>query len=253
MAMLLLDHPKTKKPIQNRLADEHKLLTLQIEQALKYYKLAHTSVTRIENNVREFLKDYYNKVGKQFQQLVALHERIVHSSALHFSEDSLPVDDAYFRRLGNEWDGHLKSMYRKLIKSYHPDATGEWRGGVDAHSRMNEISKAYSNKDFSTLLRLDLEHSSANLSDTKKCDFLRQRLETLQHEVRNLVDRKQQMKKSPAYQLMKKVQDAREHGVDLVEVIREEVQDQIDRQMAFIWHNPTELLLEEEQIALMGN
>ena len=155
--MLNLDQPKTKKTTGLYSNDEQKLLTLQIEQALKYYKLAHSSVLKIENNIREFLGAYYLKVGKQFQQLVALHERIVHSSALHFSEDSLPLDDAYFRRHGNEWDGHLKTMYRKLIKSYHPDVTGSWRR-QGAPSRLNEISAAYTSKDISALLWLDLEH-----------------------------------------------------------------------------------------------
>lgn len=257
--MLDLDHPKAKKspqgPKSNGLhSDEYKLLTLQIEQALKYYKLAHSSVLKLENNIREFLNDYYFKVGKQFQQLVALHERIVHSSALHFSEDSVPLDDAYFRRHNNEWDGHLKSMYRKLIKSYHPDSTGQWRReNASAAARLNEINLAYSTKDVSTLLRLDLEHGCERLSDSKKNEFLHQRLASLQNEVRKLVDRKQFLKKSVSFQLMKKVQDAREHGVDLIAVIKEEVQEQIDRQMAFIWHNPMELLLEEEQLALMGN
>ena len=250
--MLNLDQPKTKKTTGLYSNDEQKLLTLQIEQALKYYKLAHSSVLKIENNIREFLGAYYLKVGKQFQQLVALHERIVHSSALHFSEDSLPLDDAYFRRHGNEWDGHLKTMYRKLIKSYHPDTTGAWRR-EGAPSRLNEISAAYTSKDMSALLWLDLEHSCQNLSGAKKNEFLRQRLALLQREVRELVDRKQSLKKSASYLLMKKVVDARERGIDLIEVIREEVQEQIDRQMAFIWHNPHELLLEEEQLALMGN
>jgi hypothetical protein len=43
---------------------------------------------------------------------------------------------------------------------------------------------------------------------------LRQRLESLQREVRELVDRKQSLKKSASYLLMKKVIDAREHGIN---------------------------------------
>lgn len=253
MATTELSESKSRKSNPVSGYDEERLLNLQIEQALKYYNLALGTVRKLEHNLNEFLSEYYNKVGKQFQQLVALHERVVHSSALHFSEFSVPVDDAFYRRTDTQWDAHIKSMYRKLIKTYHPDVTGAWkREGQAAGDMIVKINSAYANKDVSMLYRLDMEKTIANMSRVQKKAYLRDQLETIQRSVRDLVERRQTIKKSPSYQLMKKVQDAREQGIDLIAVIKEEVQEQIDRQMAFIWHNPLELLLEEEQLALLA-
>ncbi len=252
--MLEYSATRSKKSQPSGEPDEHKLLQVQIEQALKYYKLAYSSLKQTEQHLHAFLTDYYHKVGRQFQQLVALHERVVHASALSFSEDSVPVDDAFYRKHETPWDSHVKSMYRKLIKEYHPDATGSWRR--ESASTMDEvmmrINSAYASKDMVTLLKLDLEKSTEKLTALQRDSYLREQVLKLQESVKLLVERKHRIKKSPAYLLMKKVQDAREQGVDLVATIKEEVQEQIDRQMAFIWHNPHELLLEDEQLALLA-
>ncbi len=252
--MLETSSSRTKKSQPSTELDEQRLLKVQMDQAIKYYKLAYSSLKQTEHHLHAFLTDYYQRVGRQFQQLVALHERVVHASALSFAEDSLPVDDAFYRKHETPWDGHVKSMYRRLIKEYHPDATGSWRreNASSMDDVMMRINSAYANKDVVTLMKLDLEKHMEKLPAVQRESYLKQQLLSLQESIKSLVERKQRIKKSPAFQLMKKVQDAREQGVDLVAAIKEEVQEQIDRQMAFIWHNPHEILLEDEQLALLA-
>lgn len=203
---------------------------LEVRVNLALMKLERTcyQLKLMQEDLSSFLDDYFARVGEHVSQLhddAEVHPApVTEEKPVH--EESLEEAQEGARELQDE----CKKLYRGLARHFHPD-TGT--GGTAAHRTeiMSRINSAYRRKELGTLIRLSTETFREEIFSTE--DETHHALEARFVELKRLTELTEisidQLRETPEYQLKMRVQAARACGVDAIQSII----DQVDNQLSF--------------------
>jgi len=209
-----------------------------IARGLKYLDLASQSLRKLENELQLFLDEYYARVGHWFQQLEDLHVHPVpqENSAVAaatplrqvYNEVSLEEDELASPL--KDIDRELKQLYRKLVKRYHPDAVAPKPSELKESNVIQCINLAYADRSLSDLWQVEYETLLQTMEVHPIEDLmqiLQERYERLVASIQRVVHYRKALMNSPAYALMKRHQQMKYMGEDLMESVIEEVKEQV--------------------------
>lgn len=203
---------------------------LEVRVNLALMKLERTcyQLKLMQEDLSSFLEDYFARVGGHVSQL---HDDIeVHSAPVPAEQPTHEEVLEEAREGTQELQDECKKLYRDLARHYHPD-TGT--GSTAAHRTeiMSRINHAYRRKELGTLIRLSTETFREEVFSTD--DETRHALEARFVELKRLTELTEisiaQLRETPEYQLKMRVQAASACGVDAIQSII----DQVDNQLSF--------------------
>ncbi len=144
----------------------------------------------IKQNLDRFMQEYLSKVAVY----------IKYSGLLQGVEKQIGPTDLY----KIAYDHELKSLYRKLAKSLHPDMGNN-------NSLFLELSEAYESKNLEAMVRIECElERSQDFSD----------LDSMLKEYTRFEHIRDNIKNSASYKLQQKALFAKLEGRDLIDEIR---------------------------------
>jgi len=170
----------------------------------------------MENALSTFLQKYFSQVGSLFQQIETLK---------HSAEPSNPVNDNYSPiNCSFDVNRETKALYRKLIKSLHPDINPL----KISTTEISNLNNAYNRRNLGSLKRIECDAAIEN-ARPKELDAVTKLKQLSVRNARAKISLKmEQLANSPQYELMLRVKNSEEFGIDLIEEIRTEALEKID-------------------------
>ncbi|MBY0355350.1 MAG: J domain-containing protein [Rickettsiales bacterium] len=200
-------------PCHTRVVDELATSLQQLEDSTLRYK-------DMQASLREFLADYYVKVGPLLYTLDSLRaqqQRTRRPDSTH--EANLLSDECRLNKGGSALSSEMKRLYRELAKTYHPD------GHIGpSEEMMRVINHAYAQKNLASLWKLSLGLREQTTED------LQRRLENIRQSLQSIQESVHALEQSAEYQLMQRVFYARLSGRDLIRRIVEDLAQDIARE-----------------------
>jgi flagellar biosynthesis chaperone FliJ len=203
-----------------------------LQKAASELDTALSTLREVEDEIKLFLRDYYDEVGDAFAILEDLNHQIdrledkISDAYKSYSDKSVePAMMQAFRHIQEqpmsiELEGEIKHIYRKLVKQHHPD-----RAGVsEAQETISHINQAYNQKKLGTLLALDVTQDQAHTVED-----LETRYNDIVKATARVKRRTKTLLQSPAYALKMRVLDARLSGNDLIAGIHSHVRHQTEK------------------------
>ena len=181
------------------------------------HRFAEIRLQNTQESLDKFMADYYSATTDLCQELAHLEDQI-HDYELKFlGQYSLkfePVDEKIIKveppKTRNQ---DLKGLYRRLMKTIHPDISDEKIAGAE-YSRL--VNEAYNSNNLRQLVKLDQLLSSRKLSEA---ELIRQK-NLLIDSIFELKTQREQLKQSPAYKLRKKFINQEDGGKSMLAEIR---------------------------------
>lgn len=179
----------------------------------------------LEADLEAFLESYYAQVGALFEELARLEQDLGHIQGCFppKSRDSIVIKP--IKPSSSPHKSELKSLYRELVKTHHPDVSshsnGEW---------MQAINDAYARANMAELVRLQWSApTTESVSPEQQIEKLEQQCEGLQEALKQVQQRQLQLKQSSAYALMCKALQLRLCGQDFIGQMKAHVQSLISQ------------------------
>jgi hypothetical protein len=174
---------------------------------------SHMRYESVARELDSFLKDYYARILHLCERL----ENIRHSSmCLKEQNPNLPKKDIASSQ------SQLKSLYRSLIKECHPDNKG------GKHMLLaGDVIAAYEKKSLSGLWWLSIQNQFSCLPKLAIEHYLHAESQKISRAIHDNHECYDQLLNSPAWQLKERVWEAQLLGVNLVEQIVLQVENQI--------------------------
>lgn len=128
---------------------------------------------------------------------------------------------------------NLKQLYRDLAKKVHPDLASDKKARERRHSYMQEVNKAYSERNEERLLSLlnEWESSPDSVSgEGTGMELIRiiRQLALVNNRIKAISKEMENLKKSELYMLKLKIDEAQENGRDLLSEMATEVDGRIE-------------------------
>lgn len=201
---------------------------LEVRVNLALMKLERTcyQLKLMQEDLSFFLDDYFARVGEHVSQL----RDDIETHAAAKPEETPAHEEALeeAREGAQELQEECKKLYHGLARHYHPD-TGT--GSIAAHRTaiMSRINQAYRRKELGTLIRLSTETFREEVFSTE--EETHHALEARLIELKRLTELTEisidQLRETPEYQLKMRIQAARACGVDAIQSIIEQVDNQL--------------------------
>lgn len=210
-------------------------------QALYWQERCHATLDTLEREARrmlalegelsEFASQYYATIGDAAERLAALEQsRDSWSSDPTFEAavpDVMRQQEAMIHRRSE-----LKSRYRNLAKTLHPDrAEPMEKTGLGAQA-MHRLNAAYQHGDLAAMLRLEAERALVPLigSPTQNHDGLEEALHAIEQASETYAEGYRAMLASPLNELMLRAMAARLAGWDWMEAVARKLEQTITQQ-----------------------
>lgn len=126
----------------------------------------------------------------------------------------------------------IRTIYISLAKVLHPDANNE-EANSKKEELMKKVTKAYADKDLSTLLKLEMEWSATEKNDINKLSDSRLKLyiASLKEQVKVLEDAKYAMWSHPKYRFITRwISSTQKSAIRSINKIKKELKDMLDFQ-----------------------
>jgi hypothetical protein len=110
---------------------------------------------QLEADIRQFAEEYYATVGAAAERLSAMEQQLASASAV---AEVLPVRHQALMAQRDTLDARqseIKSRYRSLAKSLHPDRAPEQQPDTRSITQMHQLNTAYHRGDLAAMLRLE--------------------------------------------------------------------------------------------------
>lgn len=224
----------TKSPRMSKAArQEMVILQNQAERTLSALDQSCESLRQLEEELNQFISDYYGKVGHYFEELARIEDELQAEELLARQVQAAQVTQAAARSFdaithkthSRTIERDMKSMYHDMAKRAHPDAAGD-SADVEAMSRLND---AYARRNLGEMWKIKQE-----LDDDKQSGRAKDRLEQMkaQHEqlqmaLEEVEQMRRQLEESPASELMQRAFQMRLCGQDFIQQVTDHVQSQI--------------------------
>jgi hypothetical protein len=137
-------------------------------------------------------------------------------------------------KLDEETAQELKRLYRELAKWFHPDLAETEEERRENSELMAEINEAYAQKDLDKLREI-AEREGERLRNVpgetlaEKLARLIRGSQRLDGVIQRLQGELEELKRSPTWEMMQKVEKAREDGQDILSGLAENLEEQIKR------------------------
>jgi chromosome segregation ATPase len=137
-------------------------------------------------------------------------------------------------KLDEETAQELKRLYRELAKRFHPDLAETDEERRENSKLMAEINEAYARKDLDKLREI-AEREGERLRSVpgetlaEKLARLTQESHRLGDVIQRLRGELEELKRSPTWEMMQKVEKGRESGQDILAELTENLEEQIRR------------------------
>lgn len=137
-------------------------------------------------------------------------------------------------KLDEETAQELKRLYRELAKRFHPDLAETEEERQENSEIMAEINQAYAQKDLDKLRKI-VEREGERLRSVpgetlaEKLDRLTRESHRLDSVIQRLQGALEELKRSPTWEMMQKVEKAREDGQDVLAGLAGDLEEQIRR------------------------
>jgi hypothetical protein len=242
--MAALKLPETPEEIELRRKQEE---LSSFETALANEEL---SLATLRTEVRQFEREYASATAHLFAKLDALNATIAEREAARRRHDPAAQEAAAKSRqqaaasaaaveIANRESeprrpsARAKELYRMLAKRAHPDLVTDEKERLKRTTIMAKINAAYERGDEEELHRIltDLETSPESVrGDGVAADLVRviRRIHQAQRRLATIESEKDGIRISPMCELLNKVRDARQKGIDHVGDICRELQRQIE-------------------------
>ena len=189
------------------------------------------SLRSVQTELDDFLVQYYRRVGPWFEKLEQLHAR-------YYGQDTVSTvpnllmhmpSTGQGKRTLRAVDREVRALYRRLVKSCHPDASRHC-GEQTAMPDIRAVNAAYGRKEIGTLWQLDWQASERRRQRQKvrkRRAELVERYDALVVTLTQLRDQEKTLRNSAAYQLMERDFVARLQSRDLAGSVIAEVKRDI--------------------------
>lgn len=184
---------------------EIELLEKRILRGWHYFSRFETALQQERREVEVFLDNYMARMGRVTEYAAE------HPGACRGEGGETPDsrDMLHFQQ---------KKLYRQLVKRCHPDAVSE-RELPERLTLLRLARRAYAEGDGQRLCALALRLERRRLPRGRYHAWLHSSDEALQAQVRRSREALQALRQSPEYRLRRKLAQAQECGMDLLELI----------------------------------
>ena len=203
--------------------------SLQVQTAVE---LTHGKLRAIEDDLADFLDDYYAKVGPSFEELTRLQEELCAVQNGSFGVATNAVD---VQKTAEKQQSSLKQFYRDMARECHPDADAASTGQGDAQALKAEMMKtlnaAYARKNLSEMWQikweLERQKEDGKLSHQRRLELLKTQQEQMQNTLNELQERERELRDSEAYALMQHARLMQCCGQDFIAMVQGRVTAQL--------------------------
>ena len=216
-------------------------LEFRTKRAVSKLDTACDQLRELESELEHFLNDYYAQVGSYVEELHDIEKQLMQLDASYEACSQTPLLDTFVadthvqimqKKNATRLTGELKSLYRTMVKDYHPDmATGSKAVEQLKEDVIRTINDAYARRNLGELykLKFDMEAKRKGHAMDKedKVALYEQRYGAIDRALQDVDQRKARIMSSPAYQLMQRALEARLAGKDLIATIIHDLQQQI--------------------------
>ncbi len=205
--------------------------SLQVQTAVE---LTHGKLRAIEDDLADFLDDYYAKVGPSFERLTRLQEEL---AAVQGGSFGVSIDLADAQNTSEKQQSSLKQFYRDMARECHPDVGEASAGQGDAKALKAEMMKtlnaAYARKNLSEMWQikweLERQKEDGKLSHQKRLELLKIQQEQMQNTLSELQARERELRDSEAYALMQHARLMQCCGQDFIAMVQGRVAAQLEQ------------------------
>lgn len=194
----------------------------EIERAARELLLAQSRAHGVQSELVAFLEQYYKKVAVWFDRMENHPGNAPAVQVQHAHKDDAPA--LHTLPVGPL---NVKISYRKLVKLCHPDTASH-----PSTELLHQAQQAHASEDAALLYMLETSAVARALPAATRADYLRTRLNELHGALREATLHLRQLQNQPGYRLMQRVEQAREHGVDLVEQLAGDLKNRMGLQGA---------------------
>lgn len=99
----------------------------------------------------------------------------------------------------------VRAIYIRLAKLLHPDVQDQSKDTKRSEALMKQVTLAYENKDFLTLLHLEMQHIKG--SDSVEKSLIKSYTSTLKKQIKSLKNKLKELRSHPRYRLIRKYLD----------------------------------------------
>jgi hypothetical protein len=204
------------------------------------------ALQELEDELSDFLENYYARVGGHMKQLLELRRELKRTEQETFSSQAVPeLSEAFMRLPANRLRETIKQLYHELARDCHPDLKGE---EVPAE-RMQELNAAYNARNLSALWKLKWEvtqeKSGGRMSHKDRLDLYRTQVGHMQESLEALEARQEALKQSEAWQLLQHARFMKLSGCDFMEAAEKRICAEVEeartalaraRRQQHYWH-----------------
>jgi hypothetical protein len=199
----------------------------QVQTAVE---LTHGKLRAIEDELADFLDDYYAKVGPSFEQLTRLQEELL---ALQSGSFGMKPKSSDVPSISETQPTAIKQFYRDMARECHPDSAGANAGQGDLKAEMMKtLNAAYARKNLSEMWHikweLERQKEDGKLSHQKRLELLKTQQEHMQNTLSELQARERELRDSEAYALMQHARLMQCCGQDFIAMVQGRVAGQLE-------------------------
>lgn len=206
-------------------------LQQQSQQTQTALDVAHDTLRELEDELADFLDDYYARVGRDFEILTELREalRAEQVQCFHREKPAQIAQDTPRRQPDT-----VRRLYRDMARDCHPDRlAGEAENnaaGMKAEL-MKTLNAAYARKNLSEMWKIKWElerhKNNGSLSHKQRLELLKAQQEQMRGALEELRRREEEVRASAAYRLMQHARMMQLCGQDFIALVRARVERQI--------------------------
>lgn len=195
----------------------------QVQTALE---AVQSHVQFLEEEVAQFLDDYYAQVGAAFEQLTALQAECAAVQRGCFDVPSAPVSPASSPMPARD-DITTKQLFRNMARECHPDRA---EGNADL---MQTLNAAYAQQNLPEMWQvkweLERQKQGGQLSHRQRLELLQAQQAHMQETLAALEQREHDIKASEAFALMQHARLMECCGQDFIAMVKGRVQQQTEQ------------------------
>lgn len=196
---------------------------------------AHAKLQGMEEELADFLDDYYAQVGRDFETLNGLREELKAVGESCFSTPSSRANEATPTQENRAtMQQELKGFYREMARECHPDvavADGAHDMAALKDELMKTLNYAYARKNLSEMWKikweLERQKNDGQLNHKQRLQLLSSQQDQMQRALDDLQQRESEIRDSAAYQLMQHARLMKLCGQDFIALVRDKVRAEI--------------------------
>lgn len=265
MAETIRKFDSTRKRPRNSVRQQIVELETQSKQTLSSLDVSCQTLRSLEDQLAEFMDDYYTQTGPYVDELVALEQELAgYRQKKPISNDNLAKTKQIIRETedkirnktqNRQIERDIKGLYRDMVKECHPDtAAGEEAVEEMKREAMQVINDAYARKSLADMwnqyVQMEIKMSKG-VRGKAKLERLQARIDQMRQALDEVENRRLTLEQSAACALMNRAFEMRLSGKSLTDQIINETIEQINATRKKIaYHHMKQKLMDEADTML---